>query len=102
MAPPTADVDVQESLQSRPVDEISNKVGVTKTTSNNRLDGPLKYSGSLDSYDSFDVTSVIGREFPGVQLSDILHDDEKIRDLAVLGRSTALGPAFAITNFSVW
>jgi len=44
---------------------------------------PLQYSGSLDNYDSFDVTNVIGREFPKVQLTDILKDDAKIRDLAI-------------------
>ncbi|RFU27149.1 hypothetical protein B7463_g9179, partial [Scytalidium lignicola] len=44
---------------------------------------PLKYSGSLDEYEYFDVTSVIGREFPKVQLSKILKDDNKIRDLAI-------------------
>ena len=46
---------------------------------------PLKYSGSLDTYDSFDVTSVIGREFPSLQLSTIVDDDAKIRDLAITG-----------------
>lgn len=45
---------------------------------------PLLYSGSLDEYDSFDVTNVIGKEFPYLQLSDILNDERKIRDLAVL------------------
>lgn len=46
---------------------------------------PLKYSGSLDDYKSFDVTPVIGRELPDVQLVDILNDDQKIRDLAITG-----------------
>lgn len=46
---------------------------------------PLKYSGSLDEYKSIDVTPVIGREFPDVQLVDILNDDQKIRDLAITG-----------------
>lgn len=45
---------------------------------------PLIYSGSLDEYDSFDVTNVIGKEFPTLQLSDILDDERKIRDLAIL------------------
>ncbi|RMD44536.1 hypothetical protein DV735_g559, partial [Chaetothyriales sp. CBS 134920] len=35
-------------------------------------------------YKNFDVTNVIGREFPDLQLSEILHDDTKIRDLAIL------------------
>ncbi|CAI4212655.1 unnamed protein product [Parascedosporium putredinis] len=32
----------------------------------------------------FDTTNVIGREYPTLQLSEILHDDDKIRDLAIL------------------
>lgn len=47
---------------------------------------PLKYSGSLDEYQHFNVTPVIGAEFPEVQLTDILNDDRKIKDLAVLGK----------------
>ena len=45
---------------------------------------PLEYSGSLDSYESVDLTAVIGREFPKLQLSEIVEDDTKIRDLAIL------------------
>ena len=47
---------------------------------------PIQYSGSLDKFESFDVTPVIGEEFPKLQLSEILADDEKVRDLAVLGK----------------
>lgn len=50
---------------------------------------PLVSSGSLSGYDSFDVTNVIGKEFPTLQLSEILHDDQKIRDLAILGMYSA-------------
>jgi hypothetical protein len=58
----------------------------SKASNESRLDGPLKYSGSLDQYTSFDVTPVIGREFADVQLTDILNDDAKIRDLAIVGK----------------
>lgn len=47
---------------------------------------PLINSGSLDVYESFDVTNIIGKEFPNLQLSEIVHDDDKIRDLAILGK----------------
>lgn len=47
--------------------------------------GPMLYSGSLDEYKSFDVTQVIGREFPELQLSEILNDDTNLRDLAITG-----------------
>jgi Taurine catabolism dioxygenase TauD, TfdA family len=50
---------------------------------------PLKASGSLNSFEKFDVTSVIGTEFTeGVQLTDLLsapNSDDLIRDLAILG-----------------
>ena len=49
---------------------------------------PLKNSGSLDHFEKFDVTTVIGTEFlPGVQLSRLLsapNSDDLIRDLALL------------------
>jgi hypothetical protein len=51
---------------------------------------PLKPAGSLNSFQKFDVTPVIGTEFKeGVQLADLLsapNSDELIRDLAILGR----------------
>ena len=50
------------------------------------LRAPLSYSHTLDEYESFDVTGPIGREFPKVQLSELLKDDAKIKDLAILGK----------------
>lgn len=47
---------------------------------------PLKLSGALEKFESFDVTPVIGREFVGVDLSNLLrapNSDELIRDLAI-------------------
>ncbi|KAK3943238.1 taurine catabolism dioxygenase [Diplogelasinospora grovesii] len=47
---------------------------------------PLRLSGALDSYESFDVTPVIGREFPTAKLVDWLNapnSDELLRDLAI-------------------
>ena len=87
MAPPAADVDIPVPSEDQSLGvAASAKLGDnSRTSTKNRLPGPLKYTGSLDSYQNFDVTAVIGREFPDLQLSEILHDDEKIRDLAVLG-----------------
>ncbi len=54
---------------------------------------PLKLSGALDSYESFDVTPVIGREFPTADLTEWLdapNSDELIRDLAITSESTAI------------
>lgn len=48
---------------------------------------PLRYSGSLKDYRRVEHTQAIGTEFPDLQLADILDDDVKIRDLAILGWS---------------
>ena len=46
----------------------------------------LKQSGALDQYESFDVTPIIGREFPTASIKQWLeapNSDELIRDLAI-------------------
>lgn len=75
MAPPASNVDLG-------IDHAY----VNTKASGTPLRSPLKYSGSLDQYDSFDVTAVIGREYPKLQLSEILNDDNKVRDLAIKGQ----------------
>jgi len=77
MAPPAVDVDFA-------ICPADTKVEV-KGTATSRLTEPLRYSGSLEQYDYVDVTPIIGREFPKLQLSEILSDDAKIRDLAITG-----------------
>lgn len=84
MSPPAADSD----LAVRPVEVVS-KIQ-QKEESGSRLAQPLKYSGSLDQYEHFDVTPVIGEEFPTLQLSEILSDDNKVRDLAILGQCSQI------------
>lgn len=84
MAPPSADVDVERPVEtSHP---IKAKAGI-HTVQHDDTGYPTlyNYSGTLDKYESFDVTKVIGREFPNAQLSELLPDDAKIRDLAILG-----------------
>ncbi|KAK4234030.1 hypothetical protein C8A03DRAFT_18999 [Achaetomium macrosporum] len=47
---------------------------------------PLKLSGALEPYESFDVTPVIGREFPTANLVEWLNapnSDDLLRDLAI-------------------
>ena len=49
---------------------------------------PLKLSGVLDQFKSFDVTPVIGKEYPNAKLTDWLkapNRDELLRDLAITG-----------------
>lgn len=51
-----------------------------------RISEPLQYSGLLDSYSHQDLTPVIGREYRGLQVADILkaeNSDQIIKDLAV-------------------
>ena len=54
---------------------------------------PLELSGALDQYESFDVTPVIGREFPNINLKEVLrapNSDELIRDLAITSRYSTI------------
>ncbi|OKP06971.1 Alpha-ketoglutarate-dependent taurine dioxygenase [Penicillium subrubescens] len=51
-----------------------------------RLSSPLQYSGSLNSFSHSDLTPVIGREYTGIQITDILkseNSDQIIQDFAV-------------------
>lgn len=51
---------------------------------------PLQLSGALDAQESFDVTPVIGREFPKANLVEWLNApnaDDLIRDLAITSES---------------
>ncbi|KAL5113424.1 hypothetical protein ACEQ8H_008692 [Pleosporales sp. CAS-2024a] len=49
-----------------------------------RLSQPLHYSGSLDKFQHQDLTPVIGREFQGLHVTDLLSaSNDMIRDLAV-------------------
>jgi len=47
---------------------------------------PLQLQGALDQYESFDVTPIIGREFPAANLKDWLeapNSDELLKELAI-------------------
>ncbi|KAL0634939.1 hypothetical protein Q9L58_006133 [Maublancomyces gigas] len=77
MAPSTSTIETVQLPQP-----IREKV-ITKAT---RVRQPLNLSGALDAYQSFDVTPVIGREFPEVQLTSLLsakNSHELLRDLAI-------------------
>lgn len=60
----------------------------TKPVDNN-YKAPLELKGVLDQFKSFDVTPVIGKEFPEVNLKTLLraeNSDELIRDLAITSK----------------
>jgi hypothetical protein len=85
MAPPSADSPVAH--HSEEVHETLNTTLNLKASSpsSKAYPAPLVYSGTLDQYESFDLTTVIGKEFPKVQLTELLQDDAKIKDLAITG-----------------
>jgi hypothetical protein len=56
------------------------------SSARSRLLEPLVYSGLLDSFTQQDLTPAIGREFEGLQVSDLLlWGDSMIKDLAITG-----------------
>jgi hypothetical protein len=88
MAPPAADIDtspITATDHQAPSPKLAAAGISPNKTEATPLIKPLNYGGSLDEYPSFDVTSVIGREFPTASILEILKDDAKIRDLAITG-----------------
>ena len=70
----------------------------TNGTSKPFVRTPLQYSGSLDGFKWFDVTTIIGREYPDIQLTGLMkaeNSDKLLRDLAITSESLYLGLAQA-------
>ena len=66
-------------------------------TARSRLSKPLVYSGSLDSFKHQDSTPVIGREYEGLQVRDLLKwGDEMIRDLAITSMHIIIPITFCV------
>jgi hypothetical protein len=60
-----------------------------------RFKEPLELSGILDKYESFEITPVLGKEFPKANVVDWMKDpnsDELLRDLAITGEFIILPP----------
>jgi hypothetical protein len=73
------------------ITETLSQVKQTLSTgdSNNQHREPLELKGVLDNFDSFDVTPIIGKEFPNVKLTEWLNapnSDELLRDLAITSK----------------
>jgi hypothetical protein len=64
---------------------------------------PLSRNYSLDEFEHFEVTPVIGEEFASkqVQLSQLIQDDKFIKDLAVLGGSSFQTPLTSVSQRGV-
>lgn len=80
MAPSAISTQIEETLE-----HVSLK-GQSNNTEVNLINRPLALTGVLDQYESFELTPVIGKEFPTANLVDWLHApnaDQLIRDLAV-------------------
>lgn len=76
MASTTTELTTVVAEQTRPAENIRKE--------------PLQLKGVLDQFKSFDVTPVIGKEFPEVNLKSLLraeNSDELIRDLAITSQS---------------
>jgi hypothetical protein len=57
------------------------------TTTQDWIIEPLKYSGSLDHLEYFEVTPIIGREYTKAKVRDILYAEnaeQQIRDMAII------------------
>lgn len=64
----------------------SNGSSHTNGSTKSLIRKPLQYSGSLDQFKYVDVTPIIGREYPEVQITDLMkaeNADELLRDLAI-------------------
>lgn len=75
--------------QSAPVVNLNKGNDNTKTDSTSQ-EKWVKSTGVLDQFESFDVTPVIGREFPDVNLVEWLqapNADELLRELALTSMS---------------
>ena len=60
--------------------------GLQESTHHASPSPPLQLKGALNGFKSFDVTPVIGKEFPDAKLAEWLrapNSDELIRDLAI-------------------
>ena len=87
-------VNIQDTASGRFVNGVHQKVnGSTASTIRggypdvrSRNSEPLKNTGTLDSYQHRDLTPVIGREYEGLQVRDLLASSDRrqrIQDLAV-------------------
>ncbi|KAH0538978.1 hypothetical protein FGG08_004493 [Glutinoglossum americanum] len=85
MAPSVADIYPSHitDLKARAAEVVALSA---EPKSKSLINKPLKLSGVLDQFNSFDLTPAIGREFPDARLIDWLNApnaDELIRDLAI-------------------
>jgi hypothetical protein len=67
---------------------VSSAIRGGNPSAQSRLSRPIQDSGSLNGFPYSDLTPVIGREYPELQITDILksgNSDRIIQDFAVTG-----------------
>jgi hypothetical protein len=92
MAPTAIDTETQVPIHPK----VKEAAAETTTTTVTPRREPLKLSGALDSYEQFDSTPIIGREFPKANLVEWLeapNSEELIRDLAITSTPPVLHPS---------
>ncbi len=75
--------------QEKPAPAVQEAATTTPALPETQHREPLKLSGALDHFESFEVTPVIGREFVGVNLAKWIrapNSDELLRDLAITSK----------------
>lgn len=85
----TLEVTPTETLEVKPTEQLQVKPTEQAPHLETQHKEPLKLSGALNAFQSFDVTPVIGREFIGVDLAAWLtapNSDQLIRDLAITSK----------------
>jgi hypothetical protein len=71
------------------IKEVSKTVEGASEDKTKYIREPLQLKGALDQYKSFEVTPIIGKEFPEAQLTEWLaadNADDLIRDLAITSK----------------
>lgn len=87
MAPMAVDVYPVSRMQE--LKAKAQEVVAQQTAPAKLIKSPMQLAGALDKFESFDVTPVIGKEFPTANLAEWLkadNADELIRDLAITGK----------------
>lgn len=68
------------------VETVQENLPINTKSTTKQYPAPLKSSGSLDQYESIDITPIIGTEYPTANLVDLINSpnaDTLLRDLAI-------------------
>jgi hypothetical protein len=79
---------------------LSDNVSTHDSKPNTHAREPLQPSGILDKFDFEEVTPIIGREFPTLNIVDDLlnapNADDLLRELAITSTTAPLSPLLAL------